>query len=330
MALALVGVLTVNSGCTDKRQKPVTHRSVDNSQYTNVGEIGDIIWRDQTGTEYDLTAVSMTMRGSMLYVTGYPFGFATWDVGAEPENPRLLGYAARDLQNFSPDPPFGGWTVNYFGLGGILSLGNLVYSSGQAGLSVINVSSVVAPQEVERFPRPDSRGEQAQDIAYMYKAMVANPQNASIVYGFSETDKVYTLGVSGNRLNIMGANAYSNSGNVCCVMGATSFAGNIFVAMRSYLWRLGVSGSSLQSMGTVGSGINPVNVVSTSRFLYVQHNPVAGSGSSMSPGIYVFDRNGQSVNYLPITPVNFVVHPNDTHVYANLDDLSVKIYRIQW
>lgn len=288
-------------------------------------EVADVVFQG-----VDTSVVQMAVKGNSLFLTGYPFLFSRWDIGSEPENPRLLAAASRDITLFSPDPPFGGWTVNFFGMGGLSVLGSFAFSSGGAGLSVINVGNTANPVEVQRYPRLTAQGEQIQDLAFVYKAIVPHPNGSGILYGFSETDKVYTLGVQGNgAVNIVSTAAYSPSGPVCCVEGATAFAGKIFVAMRSFLWRLEPSGNGLRSLGTVAD-FNPVNVVSTQRYLYIQHRPTSTSGSSKQAGIYIYDLSGNYVNYLPLEPLVFAVHPNDTHIYANLDDLSVKIYRIQW
>lgn len=325
--LVVVGLLlsVLLGACTDRRPKPQTTRSSTvNSNTGPLEEIAAVYYDDQ-----DTTVVSMATSGNSLFLTGYPFIFSRWDIGAEPENPKLLASAKKDIFNFSPDPPFGGWTVDYFGIGGLAVRNGFAYSSGKAGTSVINVANSNFLQEVGRYPGLTSKGEQPQDVAFMYKAIVPHPTDSSILFGFSESDKVYTLGTNGRQLALQGAVPYQAGSNVCCVEAATSFNGSIYVAMRSYLWRLQANGTSLQSLGK-NNKLQPVNVVSTQRFLYVHHRPVAGSFSGLDAGIYVFDISGRLVQYFPLDPLIFTVHPSDAYLYANVDDLSVKIYRILW
>lgn len=320
--LALVALAL--TACTDKRVKAPTRR--ENTYVPGVSgpqEVADVTFKGQ-----QTSVLSMTVQGNSLFLTGYPFGFSRWDIGAEPENPQLLGAASDRIDMFSPDPPFGGWTVNYFGMGGLAVMGSFAYSSGLAGMSVINIGQSAFPVEAERYPRPTAQGDQPQDVAFVYETIVPHPGGQPILYGFSKSDRVYTLAVSGQNAQVVSHMPYSSSGSVCCATGAAAFGGRIFVAMRSFLWSLTPSGNTLQSTATI-TQLNPVNVVSTTRFMYVHHRPTSGGFSGLQAGIYVYDRAGQNVNFLPMDPLTFAVHPNDTHIYANMDDLSVRIFRVQ-
>lgn len=323
-AMTLLFCVTLLS-CTDKRMKAVTRRSATN--YGDSGPLSEVA--DVTFKEQETTAVNMAMSGGSLYLTGYPFGFSRWDVGAEPEEPRLLAAASDRIDLFSPDPPFGGWTVDNFGIGALFVRGGAAYSSGRAGMSVISVGNASFPTEVERKPRPSSMGDQAQDLAYVYRAIVPHPSNANILFGLSEMTNYYAVSLSGGKPVTAAARTYPMGANVCCVEAATAFNGNIYVAMRSFLAVMKANGTGLQSVGQI-SKLQPINVVASANHLYVHHRPIANNYTGASAGIYVFDAAGNQVNFLPIDPLVFAVHPNDTHLYVNMDDLSVKIYRIRW
>lgn len=321
----VLALLLFLAACTDKRPKPVLTRNATSGNTNGVlQEIGDLYYDEQ-----DTTAVNITISGNSLLMTGYPFIFARYDIGAEPENPRLMAAAKRDILGFSPDPPFGGWTVDYFGKGALAFRAGYAYTSGGAGASVINGTSANFLREVARYPGLTQAGEQPQDIAYIYNAIVPHPLGQPILYGFSQSDRVYTLSTNGPSLSMYGSAPYSASGPVCCVEAAAAFNGEIYVAMRSSLWRLKPNGVSLQSVNKITS-LQAVNVVATQRHLYVHHRPVAGNYNGLEAGIYVFNTAGQMIKYIPLDPLVFAVHPNDTYLYANVDDLSVKIYGIIW
>lgn len=308
-------------GCTDRRAPKITPREVQYAPQQILQNVAEVQFQ-----ESDTITLNMVTSGGSIYLTGRPFGFAKWDVSADPENPHLTFSASDRIDQFSPDPPFGGWVVDYFASGAIGLFQNFAFTSGTAGLSVIDMRNSNFPVEVERYPR----GDNAQDIAYVYKAIVRHPTRP-LLYGFSEQDYLYTLDVSAApQARLLTKGAYSNAGPVCCVHGATVMNDKVYVAMRSRLRVFSFAADGSLAFVSDSTLLNPVNVVSTSRFLYVQHSPV-GSGYNRKPaGIYVFTPAGEQVAYLPVNPLVFAVSPQDSHLYTNEDDVTVQIYRIRW
>jgi hypothetical protein len=111
---------------------------------------------------------------------------------------------------------------------------------------------------------------------------------------------------------------------VCCVVGGTSFNNNIYIAFKDAM--------AIFTAGSDGSLQNPqifnslqvTGVASTAKYIYVQHSPTYGltSGQQYPRGIYVFDQNGNNVAFFP--------NSTDAHLYGNLDNNSVQIYRMSW
>lgn len=282
----------------------------------------------------DTTVLKMAMRGNQLHMTGMPHGYAAVDIATDPELSDASGnyklfVAAENLDLFSPDPPFGGWIVNYFADGALGFSGRFAFMSGQAGMSVIDLNNIRSPQEVGRRPGLNSDGDQPQDLAYVYKAIVAHPTKP-ILYGFAAQDYIYKVNISSpnNPTASVLRPISASGGTVCCVTGATVFNGLIYVAMRGGMKVMRINADD--SLSDVGESttMQATNISSTASYLYVHHESLSGVSSSRSSGLYIFDKAGRQVKYLPIRPKSFAVHPNNTHIYANENNAMMSIYRI--
>jgi len=325
LVMAALSLLAVS--CTDNRPpKPIlrapSRESVINTTQA-VSLVADVRFR-----ELSTSILNMVVKGGALYLTGRPFGYSRWDVSADPENPILTTAASDRIDQFSPDPPFGAWVVDYYASGGIGIFGQYVLTSGTAGTSVINQASAANPVEAARFPGLN-KGQPTFDPQFAYTAMVAHPR-LPIIYGFSQQEYLYTLNASAlPNLQVVSRSPYApNGGTVCCAESATVFGGRLFVAMRSRLWIYDFGNDGSLQNGLEMTDLQAVNVASTDRFLYVHHRATVNSTRALQTGIYVFDLNGAYVAYLPLNPLVFAVSPADTDIYANDDDTTVNIYRI--
>jgi hypothetical protein len=107
----------------------------------------------------------------------------------------------------------------------------------------------------------------------------------------------------------------------------------MYVAFRDRLLIYDVNAAGELVNGQEVPQLQASNVVSTPRYLYVQHQPVSNvAGASQYPaGIYVFDSAGRNVAFFAAgNPRKFAVSSTDSHFYANIDGVSVRIFRIRW
>lgn len=315
---------TVLTNCTDRRPFEMPDpRQLESNIPETATAVADVF----APGERVLQALQLSVSGRSLYLTGKPFAFARWDVSADPEDPSVTFSAADDLNAFSDVDKNGPWVVDYYGSGALAISGSTAIMSGTRGTSVVDISSTTQPREIQRYPKFDDDDGFVRDEAFVYKAILPHPTQ-SLLYGFREQDFIYTLGASSGSLQLQVKDAY-DSQNVCCAEGAANFNGKVFVAMRAALWVFGLNGSKLTSPLVIDA-LQAVNVVSTGSYIYVQHEPALASVVAQYPrGIYMFDRNGRFVAHLPVSPIKFAVY-NNTHIYANMDDQSVRIYRIRW
>lgn len=274
-------------------------------------------------------ALQMTIKGNSLFLTGRPFGFSRWEVGASPETPNLTFAASDQIDQFSP---MGKWVVDWYSSGALAIVGQIAFLSGTVGTSVINMTETSKPREVQRYPALDPNSDQVpSDEAFVYTAMVPHPTKP-LLYGFRRQDFVYTVDLSQGKMNLQARDAYGAPGeSVCCVLGATAFRNRVYVAFRDRLIFFDIQADGRLSNPKESLELAAVNVQATANYLYVQHEPT-GAGTSPHPsGIYVFDTNGENVAFFKAgNPRRFAVSSDDSHFYANVDGQSVKIFRIQW
>src|SRR5206468_655088 len=95
-----------------------------------------------------------------------------------------------------------------------------------------------------------------------------------------------------------------NQGQVCCVTGATTFAGKIFASFTSRLVSMDMGSDGGLTNAHQYNDVQAVNVTSTPQFLYVQHraNYSYTAGLNRPTGIYVFNTQGQNVAFLKLDP----------------------------
>lgn len=325
LLLALLGMLLV--ACTDKRQ-PERKFNVNMRAIPQVLEpVSDVRLDEQ-----DISVFQMAQKAGTIYLTGAsanaPFGFMKWDIMSDAEAPHPTFIAAKNINQFQP---MGRWRPDWYASGAIGIIGPYAITSGMAGASFIDMSQTAQPVETRRYPPIDPNSEQTpKDENYIYKAIAMHPSQP-IMYGLKEQDYMVVSKVTSSGISIIGRVNYG-SGPVCCVTGATVFNNKLFVAMRGMLrmYELGSNGSL--SAPTDLNMLQAVDVVSSGNLLYVQHEPTfaQSAGSSNAAGIYVFDANGNSQAFFAASPKRFTVAADDMHLYANMDDTSVRIFRIQW
>lgn len=329
--LVTIGVLTLQWGCTDRRTPraaPVhLNKQVTQTITSSAKSVASVKFQNA-----DTEVLNMVQKTGSLFLTGRPFGFSRWDVAADAENPHLTFAASDQIDTFAPN---GKWVVDWYASGGLGLLGRYAFLSGSAGMSVIDIGNTNSPREVLRKPYADPNSDQVpRDEGFVYKAIVASPYS-SVLYGFREQDYVYTLRLAGGDVQLTRKDAYGGDGvNVCCVRSATVFQNVVYVAFGGRLvWFFIGSDGNLEPGGETDE-LQAANVASTEQYLYVQHTPTYGQqqGLKNPKGIYVFDRKGDNVDYIAMNeePRLFTVHPRDSHLYFNLDNTSIEIFRIQW
>lgn len=322
--LGLFFILALLGGCTDSR--------IDNSPAVLSPRAAGIrgltpvasVHFDGSTTETQ----QMLVRGPTLFLTGKPFGFSIWDIGSVPTSPVLqFAYKGR-ITEFSS---MGGWTPDDYAAGAIGTMGNFVLTSGAAGASLIDVTDKNNAREAFRYP-PINGSESAtpMDPRFVYRAIVAHPSQPYF-YGFRSNDYVFSLPVTTAGIdqgNLKAVPYASGAAGTCCVLGGTLFQGNAFVAFRSALreFRLEINGGITQVAEY--TGYNATNVVATSDFLFVQHQAIPGN--TVPSGLHIFNSSRQPVAFLPMVPLRFSVSQDGQYLYANLDNDSVTIFRINW
>jgi len=328
---AATGCLLSFLGCTDRRPPPpaapVVYRTPPQPPpRTSVESVAEVRFQNA-----DTTVLAMTRRGNSVFLTGRPFGFMRWDVGANPESPRLTFAASDDIVNFAPK---GKWVVDWYASGAVGILGSYGFLSGTSGMSVVDISSTSNPAEVLRIPDIDPNSDKVgRDLAYVYKAIVPHP-SLPVLYGFREQDFVYTLSAGSGGVNITSKSAYGKSGEpVCCVRSAVIFGNRLFVAFLSRLVWFDISGGRLGSPGEF-SELQAANVTASDNLLYVQHEPNRGqpAGYGNPRGIYVFNLQGENVDFIPLDVVanQIIVDPTDSYLYVNSNNITVDVFRINW
>jgi hypothetical protein len=312
--------------CTDRRPKTDFPNSVHVTPPEQILPVAEVQFEGQS-TE----AQQMVVRGGSLFLTGRPFGFSRWDVGANAESPRLTFAASDQITTFSPYPKFGFWTPDAFGQGGLEILGSTALMSGAAGLSIVDISQTHTPVEVGRHPEEKKDNVQVTSHPdFIYSAIVSHP-SLPIFYGFRQEDYVVTSRLEGGKSAVPIEKAAYGSSNVCCVAGAGVFANRVLVAMQGSLWVFNFLQDGRLSTPSEFDELSAVNVVAGAEYVYVQHTPTNARPNAVNHpgGIYVFDAGGNNVAFLPITPLRFAVY-NDQYLYANEDNTRIRIYKMVW
>jgi hypothetical protein len=276
-------------------------------------------------------ALQMAVSGSSLFLAGRVYGFSRWEIGSSPENPVKTFAASEQLDTFSP---MGRWVVDWYAAGALSIWGQTAFLSGNVGASVVSMTETTRPREIQRYPAiPANSDTVPSDEAFVYAATVTHP-TLPILYGFRRQDYLYTVDLSAGTMRLKSRDAYGSPGEVvCCAMGATIFQNKMYVAFRDRLLIYDMDNAGALVNGQEVPQLQASNVVSTGRYLYVQHQPTstAAGTTQYAAGIYVFDSSGRNVAFFAAgNPRRFAVSPTDQHFYANLDGVSVKIFRIRW
>ncbi len=333
--LALIFILAL-SACTDNRTPLRTQGSrLSRAVAQTLTKVGDLRGTAANGSAVDISTYQMFGKGSNIFLTGAgngapALGFSRWNITADQERPSVVFSVAEQIDSFT-EKTTKNWSPSYYAAGALSIVGSWAYMSGSAGMSVVDMSDI-HPKEAVRFPASPNI-EINRDENFVYKAIVAHP-TLPLLYGFREQDYQYNLSASGANVKILGKVPYAGTNEtVCCVTGATVFQNQVYVAFTHALWiyKFGPQGQLTDL--SIDDNFQAAGIASTNDKLYVLHQPAKApkaGGENNPAGIYVFDLNGGQVAYLPIQPSTFAVSPDNSHIYANMDETSVSIYRINW
>lgn len=330
----LLALTVFVAGCTDNRSKTLQVKPGPIPSTVTGSSLVFVSDRQFNGTA--TVVQQMQIKGSSLFMTGRPFGFTRWEVSPNPENPSKTFAIADNIPAYTAATTSqGAWIPDYYARGALEIFGNIAYMSGNVGLSMANITNSF-PAEIGRKQGAVNGNAVQADDAYAYEAMIQNP-NKSVYYGFRKQDFVYTVDSSTVALALIRREAYGTNGQaVCCVTGATVFNNRIYVAFGDRMVMFDMANDGRLIPGGSYTELHVANVASTPKYLYIQHepipNPAGGNFSSRPRGIYVFDKNLNFVERID-TGVNLLrmaVSWNDGHIYANVDNQAVRIYRIQW
>ncbi|GEM_PF-1623731 len=330
----LLALTVFVAGCTDNRPKTV--KQGPNLSTLPVTSSSIVFVSDRQFNGAATVVQQMQIKGASLYMTGRPFGFTRWEVSPNPESPSKTFAIADNIPAYTAATTNqGAWIPDYYARGALEIFGSIAYMSGNVGLSMANITNSF-PAEMGRKQGAVNGNTVQADDAYAYEAMVQNP-NRSVYYGFRKQDYVYTVDSSTVALALIRREAYGAAGQaVCCVTGATVFNNRIYVSFGDRMVMFDMANDGRLIPAGSYTELHAANVVSTPKYLYVQHEPIAnpagGNFSTRPRGIYVFDAAGNAVDRID-TGVNLLrmaVSWNDGHVYANVDNQAVRIYRIQW
>jgi len=322
-------LMWVLSSCTDKRT-PLPPVLPPQNQFLAPAQtlvaVVDLRYQDKITQVYQM----LITPDHSMHLTGKPFIYMKWDMGSNPENPQKYFALSENI-----DRLFGAFVVDWYAKGALAVIGNWTLLSGDVGATVIDTSETLRPREAYRYPPFDPNAMQTtRDEAFLWTAIAPHPQ-LPLFQAFRQSDYGLTVGVSGGQLNLVSKNYYLGPGQtVCCVDRTTVFDGKVFVAWRSklvyYEYRTDGSLGTARQFGAISA----VNVTSSDDLLYVQHQNNFANPTALSypDGIYVFDRLGRNIGFLqPDHPIKvFAVSRDNTHLYANIDDTAVRVYRIVW
>jgi hypothetical protein len=321
----------VGAGCTDGRQP--TYSAYLQSNPTIAPE-NQMPTNQVQYQGKDTNALQMTFNGSQLLFTGFPVGLMGISIGGNQDVPSfvfsLSEHLGIDSKSSSVLPS---WGTATFASGALASIGSLVYTSGDYGMSVFSIADPAIPHEVRRYPPPDPSTLNAnQDEGFVYSGIAINPSQP-VIYGFRQLDYVVILRMTNGGLDVsdLKTQTYSKTGaQVCCVMGSTVFQNKVFTAFTSKLVSMDMAADGTLTNVQQYPQFQAVNVQSTANYLYVHHraNYSNPQGINNATGIYVFDRSGTQVSFLKIDPVRFAVSPDDSRIYVNMDGSAIRIYQM--
>ncbi|MBI4404167.1 MAG: hypothetical protein HY537_08400 [Deltaproteobacteria bacterium] len=300
--------------CTDRRQ-PIPSPAIAPKEPQSLVPAAEVQFRG------DATQIfQMAVRDGLLHVTGKPLFYAIWDISADPENPSQIFSAVDEFDNFAPS----GWVVDRHASQVLTLAGKFAILGGTAGLSILDLTSINHPKEVRRYPAGQTT---VRDDAYVYSGFV---MAGGMGYGF-RNDFIYYLDTSRlPELRLMARDSYEGK-SICCIRNAAESNGMLYVALQTKLWVLRMGNDGRFSDSLEVASIQAVRIVSTGRFLYIQHSPTPSIPNPLPAGIYVFDKaTGAEVAYLNTSPLVFTISENDSHIYENLDNQSVRVSRITW
>ncbi len=333
----LTTALFLLAGCTSSLPIPDQQQTVfpQAATGTSLVSVASVQFQSQ-----NTNAMQMVQSGGSLYLTGTPFGFAQWDITADPENPTLTFAAADQLTSFAP-PPFDSWVVSYWASNALAILPTSPYgypfafTSGSAGMDAVSLHSISNPTIVMQLPVQDpSSITPVGSPSFEYRALAAHP-SLPIVYGFGQQDAIYALSLTNNTVNVIAKYPYSSTGApVCCVRGAAMLGTRLFVAFSSQLVYFDMQpDGSLKPPGQINT-LQAMEVAVSNNLLFVVHQPTPGQPQGLinPAGIYVLNGSLQNLDtILYSVPIySMAADPLGNHLYLNQDGSSVKIFRIQW
>lgn len=185
------------------------------------------------------------------------------------------------------------------------------------------------------------------DYRYQWSSAVYIP-GTNWILGFSGT-KMFQLNITTPDVAPVPVDLMVSGSlfDISCGTGAAFYQDRIYVAGCTRLLEIRLTGSSI-IMEALNLDFNPINVVSTNQFLYLQHKPSGGMiSSSYEAGIYQFDTSIQRYNYAQpraqfyLADVNrnerqpmpfansFAVSADDTKIFANIDERNINMFQIQ-
>lgn len=328
LSLTMAGILMLVS-CTDKRKPPPKAVPAE-IQATPPPEtlvaVGDVTYEGQ-----ETRVHNMVRRGNAIHMIGKPFGYMKWDLSGNPEAPNKIFAVGSQIDLLFPR-----WIVDEVASSGLAVLGPYTLMTGMAGLSIIDTSETLRPREVARYPAydPNKQLNDTIDEAFVWSEIIVN-RYVPVVIGFRKNDYAVRAQFNNRKMQLLSKEYYAGPGEtVCCVEGATVFHDKAFVAFRSQLKFYDFGADAVLRNERVFGSLQAVNVVSTDRYLYVQHEPNQSNAEAARhpAGIYVFDKAGKHVTTLQLSqlPITFTVSADDSHFYANIDDTAVRIFRIIW
>ncbi len=334
----LILITLLFAGCTDKRAKDLLTRAPSRYSPSSITEVGFVSVKTGNSTAtYDFTAQQILQKNGALYMTGkglggVALGFGTWDLQANGIDPYNLFSAAMNIDSFQYAPSQG-WTPDYYASQALgvssTSYGSYAIMSGTLGASIVNLAT---NREVNRYPRPNlgSGATYPSDANYIYSAIATHP-SLPIAYGMQRQNQMMILSLSSSGMAINTAVSYGSSG-ACCAVGSAVFGGKMYIAMQGKLSMYSLGSNGIPTKTGDNNTLQAVNISATDNLLYVHHEPNASQSAGMArpAGIYAFDAQGNQVNYFGIRPRKFAVSHDDGYIYANMDDLAVRVYSINW
>lgn len=321
--MTLFLVLVEASACTNRSGTFGSNLTMLSLPATNIVARAQVQYRGQP-----TNVAQMAVQGNTLYLTGTPFGFSAWDLGANAESPTELFATSEEIDNLQA-----AWRPDWYADNALLIAGQVGLMSGSVGASLISFAQMQNPVEIARFPGVDPDSDTiTRDFGYVYSALALHP-SGSIVYGLAQSDYIYTAAFNGSSLSLITKTPYSAAGAGSCIVGgAAVFQGSLFVACRSALWVYGLGSDGSLYGPQVTNTLQATGVFATPNHLYIAHTPNYGQAAGLGnpTGIYAFDSGLNESAFFPFStnPIAFAVSTADDHLYTNQDQNEVLIYQI--